>query len=88
MFTKFKSAHVWAWIARLARSPAAPTAECEPGVLTFYHPVLEPIGESVNAWRLRNECDRDFAFRIAVAIAERLNQLDADLDRVINYDKR
>lgn len=78
------------WIAgrsaRFVRSPSAPARAA--GLLDYYHPVLEPIGDSVNVWRLRKESDRDFAFRIAVAIADRLNQLDADLDFVINYDKR
>jgi hypothetical protein len=72
--------------ARIVRSPTAPVRAA--GLLGYYHPVLEPIGDSLNVWRLRTECDRDYAFRIAVTIAERLNQLDADLDRVINYDKR
>lgn len=78
------------WIAgRCARIVRSPTAsECAAGLLDYYHPVLEPIGDNVNVWRLRTECDRDYAFRVAVAIAERLNQLDTDLDRVINYDKR
>lgn len=68
-----------AWIVR--GSPTAPTAAA--GLLDFYHVELEPIGERVNLWRLHRECDRDFAFRIAVEIATRLNKLEADLDRVI-----
>lgn len=88
MFTPFKT-HVRSWITGLhSRFLCTPPAgECEAGALAFYHPELEPIGHDVNCWRLRNERDRDFAFRIAVEIAERLDKLNADLDRVINYDK-
>lgn len=71
--------------ARIMRSPTAP--ERAAGLLEFYHPVLDPIGDSVNVWRLRRERDRDYAFRIAVEIADRLNKLDAELNQVINYDK-
>jgi hypothetical protein len=87
VFTSFK-AHVRSWIAGLARPhPAAPAGACGPGALDFYHPVLEPIGNDLNCWRLRHEHDREFAHRIATEISLRLNKLDADLDRVCNYRK-
>jgi hypothetical protein len=57
-------------------------------MLDYYNAELEEIGNSVNVWRLRGERDRDFAFRISVEIAAKLNALEADLDRVINFDKR
>lgn len=88
MLTLFKT-RLRSWIAGLhSRFRAPPAAECEAGVLAFFHLDLEPIGERVSCWRLRNERDRDFAFRITVEIADRLNKLEADLDVVINYDKR
>ena len=88
MFTPFKT-HVRSWIAGLhSRFFCAPPAgECEAGALAFYHPVLEEIGERYNCWRGR-ETDREFAFKISVEITDRLNQLDADLERVLNHDRR
>ena len=78
------------WIAcrcaRLVRSPIAP--ERAAGLLEFYHSELESIGERVDVWRLHQERDREFAYRIAVEIADRLNRLEGELDRVINFDKR
>ena len=71
------------------RSPTA--HERASGLLdiTFYHPVLEEVGERYNCWRVsKRETDRDFAFKIPVEIAGRLNELKADLDRVINFEKR
>jgi len=73
-----------AWTMR--GSPTAPTAAA--GMLDYYNAELEEIGNSVNVWRLCGERDRDFAFRIATEIAARLNELEADLDRVININKR
>ena len=73
-----------AWSMR--GSPTAPTAAA--GMLDYYNAELEEIGTSVNVWRLRGERDRDFAFRIAIEIAAKLNALEADLDRVINLNKR
>lgn len=73
-----------AWIAR--GSPTAPGAAA--GMLDYYHAELEEVGDRVNVWRLHGEHDRDFAFRIAVEIATRLNALDRDLDRVISINKR
>ena len=86
MLNLFRTARVRAWIAGLARPPA-PTRERGPGVLAFFHPELEPIGESVNVWRLRNERDRDYAFRIAVELCDRLNKLEAALDVVVAYER-
>ena len=88
MINLFKAARVRAWIVGLAPFPAAPTGEGEPGALADSRHELEEIGERYNCWRLSaRESDRDFAFKIAVEICSRLNELDADLDRVINYDK-
>ena len=79
------------WIAgrcaRIVRSPTAPERAAGLLDLDFYHPQLDRIGSDVNCWRLPRERDREFAFRIAVEIAARLNKLDADLDTVIGYDK-
>lgn len=87
MFTLFK-ARPRTWITGLhSLFRAPPAAECEAGVLDFYHEQLEAIGNSVNVWRLRGERDRDFAFRIAVELCDRLNKLEAALDVVVAYER-
>jgi hypothetical protein len=84
--------HFRSWIAgRRARimrgSPSAPSAAAGMLGVNHYNAELEDIGNRVQVWRLRGENDRDMAFRIAVAIATRLNELEADLERVIRFNK-
>lgn len=73
-----------AWIPR--GHPTAPSAAAGMLGVEYYNEVLESIGESVNVWRLRGERDRDYAFRIAVELADRLNKLEADLEKVLACD--
>ena len=75
------------WIAGLSRFYQPPSPQREAGMLAFYNERLEQIASEHNCWRMHNERDRDLAFRTAVAIAERLNELEADLDIVININK-
>lgn len=84
--------HLRNWIAgRRARimrgSPTAPRAAAGMLGLQHYNVELEELGDRYQVWRLRGENDRDLAFRAAVEIASRLVQLEADLERVIRFNK-
>jgi len=84
--------HFRLWIAGLAsRKPCAPHAprRGEAGMLgvNYYNPELEAIGDRYQVWRCRGETDRDLAFKIAVEIATRMEQLQADLDRTVAFNK-
>ena len=57
-------------------------------VVNYYNEELEEIASSVSVWRLRGERDDAFRHRAALALQEKILHLEADLDRVINFDKR
>ena len=88
MFSTFKT-HLRSWIAGLTslRSHSPHGGECEARALAYFNAELEAIGGTVNVWRFSGERDRDFSFRIAVALAERLNELERDLHIVLSINK-
>jgi hypothetical protein len=56
--------------------------------LHYYNAELEEIGDRYQVWRLWSEKDHQLAFRAALEITARLNQLESDLDVVSRYKSR
>jgi hypothetical protein len=48
---------------------------------------LEHIGEAVNVWRLRGECNRHLAHRIALTLTEAICDREALLDIVLSLSR-
>lgn len=57
------------------------------GVLNYYHQELEEVGEQLSCFRLRNERDDDYAFRLGLHLTDALNHHEALLKRVLNYKR-
>jgi hypothetical protein len=84
--------HLREWITGLAsrKSCAAHAPELSGAGMfgvNYYNAELEAIGDRYQIVRVCGQTDRDLAFRIALEIANRLHDLEADLSRVVNFTK-
>lgn len=65
-----------------------PSGRATPAGLTYFNERLEKIAAPHRVWRLRGESDPDLAARAAVAVCERILELEDDLRFLLNINRR